>query len=75
MKHPSILSPILCTDNLYHLCRETSTGQSAPYAEPTFPNIGHATEYCRQINIKSGRTRDEVVMGRLKAKEIIDIDN
>jgi hypothetical protein len=36
--------------------------------------VGHAAEYCRQVNFKAGRIRDEVVLARLKAKEIQDTE-
>jgi len=71
---PTILSPIRCPDNLYRLCRETPIGHGQPYAQPVFASVGYAAEYCRQVNEQVGRTRDEVVMARLKGYEITDAE-
>jgi len=74
MKRPPILTPIRTPDGQYHISRSTPSGRSEPYAEPVFQHKAMADGFCSDRNTAAGRSREDVVMARLRVHEVVDVE-
>ena len=74
MRRPPILTPVRSLDNNFRICRSTPIGRSVEYLQPVFPYRFLADLFCKDRNEAVGRTREEVVLARLRGCEIRDAE-